>query len=70
MPKLNKVCNDYLAGECKYGSKCKFLHDRKLKDEDKICIKFLKGYCQYGNKCKFQHNKENEEVDRETQYQN
>ncbi|CAD5210905.1 unnamed protein product [Bursaphelenchus xylophilus] len=59
------MCHDFTTkGECKYGSFCRFAHDKEElrpiethpKYKTKICRNFVNhGHCAYGWKCQFRH---------------
>lgn len=38
------LCQNYLHGTCKYGAKCKLLHDPCRKNKN-LCKAFVRGYC-------------------------
>ena len=58
--KLDEVCNNYLAGRCRYGDNCRRQHvgDVELKPVEKIdeiCRNFQEGRCRFGDLCRRQH---------------
>ena len=38
------LCQNYLRGCCKFGAKCKLLHDPCRKNKS-LCKAFIRGYC-------------------------
>ena len=38
------LCQNYLRGTCKFGTKCKLLHDPCRKNKS-LCKAFVRGYC-------------------------
>lgn len=56
----NKICNNFLNGNCKFGDKCKFSHE---KEECRHFRDF--GVCKYGDQCKYIHNKKSKGICRE-----
>lgn len=56
-----RMCYDFQKGNCKYGDKCRFLHDIEesnvqVKNKGKgICYNFAAGKCERGEKCHFKH---------------
>ena len=50
------TCKYWLSGYCKYGSRCRFVHELPSDDEGLPCISFsYGGYCKYGRKCRYLH---------------
>mmetsp|Transcript_10702 Transcript_10702/g.10580 ORF Transcript_10702/g.10580 Transcript_10702/m.10580 type:complete len:289 (-) Transcript_10702:77-943(-) len=59
-----ELCKNYLAGDCKFGSKCSFAHgydelakrSLPLNYKTKVCKQFHEEmYCSYGERCQFIH---------------
>ncbi|KAK8821623.1 hypothetical protein WA556_002071, partial [Blastocystis sp. ATCC 50177/Nand II] len=48
------LCQNYMRGTCKFGTKCKLLHDPCRKNKS-LCKAFVRGYCARGMNCKKLH---------------
>ena len=58
--KLDEVCNNYLAGRCRYGENCRRQHPGDVPQVpvekiDEICNNYLMGRCQFGDMCRRLH---------------
>jgi hypothetical protein len=58
--KLDEVCNNYLAGRCRYGDNCRRQHPGDVQQEavekiDEICNNFQEGRCRFGDMCRRIH---------------
>ena len=58
--KLDEICNNYLAGKCRYGEYCRRQHEGDVEQEpiekiEEICNNYLKGRCRFGAMCRRQH---------------
>ncbi|XP_012726037.2 makorin, ring finger protein, 4 [Fundulus heteroclitus] len=49
------VCRRFINGFCRFGSRCKFIHDSTPIPASQICRYFQKGECWYGERCRFFH---------------
>ncbi|KRW99752.1 Homeodomain protein [Pseudocohnilembus persalinus] len=56
-----KICASFKKGNCKFGSKCKFVHD-KQQTQPKVCKMYVQGRCTYGKLCKFSHGDEEQKL--------
>ncbi|XP_069827557.1 E3 ubiquitin-protein ligase makorin-1-like [Dendropsophus ebraccatus] len=45
-------CRAFLRGTCRWGTNCRFSHDKKSVP---VCRHFQNGFCSYGDKCSFLH---------------
>jgi hypothetical protein len=49
----DRTCPIFKAtGECRYGDRCSYLHERKRSN---LCRLWSEGKCRYGDTCRFQH---------------
>ncbi|KAM4572020.1 makorin, ring finger protein, 4 isoform 1-T1 [Fundulus diaphanus] len=49
------VCRRFINGFCRFGSRCKFIHDSTPIPASQICRYFQKGECWYGEQCRYFH---------------
>ncbi|XP_075706739.1 E3 ubiquitin-protein ligase makorin-1-like isoform X2 [Rhinoderma darwinii] len=45
-------CREFLRGSCRWGTNCRFSHERK---SVRVCRYYQNGFCHYGDKCSFLH---------------
>ncbi|XP_029995699.1 makorin, ring finger protein, 4 isoform X2 [Sphaeramia orbicularis] len=53
--RVGRVCRYFLNGNCKFGLRCKYLHESSVLPSVQICQYFQKGTCWYGVHCKYLH---------------
>ena len=57
--KVDEVCENYLAGRCRYGDQCRRQHvgeiEQHVEKIDEVCNNFLEGRCRFGDMCRRQH---------------
>ena len=58
--KAPKICHQFQAGNCTYGTNCKFSHDTcgataSTTVSKDICRKYLAGVCKRGDTCRYSH---------------
>jgi|EP01049_Picozoa_sp_SAG25_P007380 hypothetical protein len=57
--KTDEICQNYLAGRCRYGDQCRRIHqgdiEQKVEKIDEVCNNFLEGRCRFGDMCRRQH---------------
>ncbi|CAE7255021.1 mkrn1 [Symbiodinium natans] len=55
------VCRDFAKGHCKYGDRCRYLHEDggggggTSSHSKTLCREFVKGHCKYGDRCRYSH---------------
>ena len=55
-PDDQRVCREWLAGKCLYGSDCRFAHEKRYDAKSKkLCRDFMMGKCHRGAECVFSH---------------
>lgn len=63
--KSRQLCRYYQKGNCRYGNRCRYVHEYSEYSEssDELmdqCKFFQKGYCRYGESCHFKHTNNNQ----------
>lgn len=51
----NNLCRYFANGVCRFGSNCRFSHDRSNAVTDNTCRYYLAGNCSYGSNCRYDH---------------
>ena len=55
-PDSEKVCREWLAGQCLYGGDCRFAHEKRYESRSKKpCRDWAQGKCHRGAQCVFSH---------------
>ena len=55
-PDSQKVCREWLAGQCLYGDDCRFAHEKRYESRSKKpCRDWAQGKCHRGAQCVFSH---------------
>ena len=53
MKKIDEVCENYLAGRCRYGDQCRRIHqgdiEQKVEKLDEVCNNLLEERCRFGD---------------------
>ncbi|XP_056154924.1 E3 ubiquitin-protein ligase makorin-2-like [Lampris incognitus] len=49
------ICRQFVNGYCRFGSRCRYLHDCSVMPSTQICRYFQKGACWYGDGCRYLH---------------
>ena len=59
--KRSRQCFHYMRGHCKFGDKCRFIHDNDSAEKVSVkeCLDYKKGYCRFGDNCLYEHNDQN-----------